>query len=498
MKSKMRAIGRNISGIIMTTVMITLVTCGGGGGGGADDSGDLPPDLQIYGSTPFQEWIPNNGTVDICNVELTRSQNFHFDLNNYSKDPVNLTGTPLVEISGPDADLFVVTTQPHTPVIDGDYNNEATITFTPLTLGEKTATVTIQSDDPDTSVFTFTIKGHGSSFKTVDSVGSVGRESSIALNGNNVYLSYYDDTNYDLKFGKSIDSGVSWNKSVISTDCDRDKTAIRVNGSDVYICYKYSTLKFAKSTDGGATWPAANKKTIDSTGITGVSLSMANNGSSLYVSYVTNGADFDELRFAKSTDGGTTWASSDMKLITVSYLLFHTSISVSGNNVAITYLDHETGYLKCALSADNGNTWSLATVDNSVGIYLTEMSVAVNGNNVFISYYNDTDKCLRFAKSTDFGTSWSAKTIKAGVSFVPYAVIGANSNSIYVLYYQGGIHLAKSNDSGATWELSLIHLVSAYDLSITVTADEHLGVSYFCNTPADLISGLSLDGGATW
>ena len=97
--------------------------------------------------------------------------------------------------------------------------------------------------------------------KTVDSAGIVGRYTSIAVDGANVYVSYYD--------------------------------------------YSYGNLKFAVSTDGGATWGLGNVKTVDSAGDVGKYTSIAVDGSNVFISYYdnTNG----DLKFAKSIDNGDTW-----------------------------------------------------------------------------------------------------------------------------------------------------------------------------------------------
>jgi len=98
---------------------------------------------------------------------------------------------------------------------------------------------------------------------TIDSTNNVGSYTSIAVDGSNVYISYLDITNINLKFAKSEDGGASWLTSpaidpvVDETNNVGEYTSIAVDGSNVYISYRDFTngnLKFAKSTDGGATW----------------------------------------------------------------------------------------------------------------------------------------------------------------------------------------------------------------------------------------------------
>jgi hypothetical protein len=43
-----------------------------------------------------------------------------------------------------------------------------------------------------------------------DAGANVGQDNSIAVYGTNIYISYFDLTNYDLKFAKSIDGGETW------------------------------------------------------------------------------------------------------------------------------------------------------------------------------------------------------------------------------------------------------------------------------------------------
>ena len=58
---------------------------------------------------------------------------------------------------------------------------------------------------------------HG--IQTIDSAGDVGRYTSLAVEGSNIYISYCYDTDPDdaLKFAKSTDSGVTWKASNIKT-----------------------------------------------------------------------------------------------------------------------------------------------------------------------------------------------------------------------------------------------------------------------------------------
>lgn len=92
-------------------------------------------------------------TVGVTTVVRT------FEIENLGSTVLNLTGTPVIAISGPHASMFTVTTPPAVTGISGGSIEPFEITFNPTSPGAKNATVTILSNDPDESPYTFNISG---------------------------------------------------------------------------------------------------------------------------------------------------------------------------------------------------------------------------------------------------------------------------------------------------------------------------------------------------
>lgn len=89
------------------------------------------------------------------------SQMYTFTINNTGTVTLNLSGGPLyVTLSGTGSGSFSVTTQPSGTIVASG-SSTFQITFDPSTTGQKTATVSISSDDADESPFTFDITGLG-------------------------------------------------------------------------------------------------------------------------------------------------------------------------------------------------------------------------------------------------------------------------------------------------------------------------------------------------
>jgi hypothetical protein len=86
-----------------------------------------------------------------------------FTIQNSGSAPLQLTGTPTVAITGPQAGDFLVTSPPTSPVPPGG-STSFTVRFAPLATGLRFATVAVANDDinPDKNPYEFAVRGAGS------------------------------------------------------------------------------------------------------------------------------------------------------------------------------------------------------------------------------------------------------------------------------------------------------------------------------------------------
>jgi len=129
--------------------------------------GYLPivPEIDVRGAgisiadgdtTPSTSDDTDFGSADINGAIVVKT----LTIFNTGSAELNLTGAPLVSISGVHAGDFTVTSQPSSPVTTGG-STTFQITFNPSAVGLRTATVTIASDDNDEATYEFSIQGTG-------------------------------------------------------------------------------------------------------------------------------------------------------------------------------------------------------------------------------------------------------------------------------------------------------------------------------------------------
>ncbi|MBF0530682.1 MAG: hypothetical protein HQK55_15735 [Deltaproteobacteria bacterium] len=76
-----------------------------------------------------------------------RSKDIVFTIENKGNDILNLTGSPQVQITGPQASEFIIIQQPPSHTIAAGSSTAFTICYVPSGKHSSTATATIMSDD---------------------------------------------------------------------------------------------------------------------------------------------------------------------------------------------------------------------------------------------------------------------------------------------------------------------------------------------------------------
>jgi hypothetical protein len=109
--------------------------------------------------------IASGGSHNFGDVSVDVDSQAVFTITNNGSAALELTGTPLVSITGSDALMFAVV-QPEASIIDAGGNTTFSITFTPTSLGAKSASISIENNDSDEGVYTINVSGNGTPSNT--------------------------------------------------------------------------------------------------------------------------------------------------------------------------------------------------------------------------------------------------------------------------------------------------------------------------------------------
>ncbi|MGD9346388.1 MAG: sialidase family protein [Candidatus Aminicenantes bacterium] len=335
------------------------------------------------------------------------------------------------------------------------------------------------------------------------------RSPQISVSGSNIYVVWHDLRNgtFDIYFNRSTDEGATWQLSDTRLDVGDAPGAnhsmnpqISSSEDNVYVVWEddrntsyRSDIYFNYSTNGGTTWQTSDIR-LDFGDLPGANNSwspqISSNGDNVYVVWgdLRNGSS--DIYFVCSTDGGATWLPSEIRLdigdSAGAHGSFDPQISINGDDVYVVWEDarNEVGGFGQDIyfnySTDGGTTWQatdirLDTGDAPGANESRHPQIGCSGSNVYV-VWNDMRNApstytmdVYFNYSTDGGANWQAADTRLDVGDIPGASysnspkISCSGNSVYTVWYDGrngnaDIYFNNSQDGGVTWRASAIRL----------------------------------------
>ena len=119
------------------------------------------PAAEIAVEQPIGADISNNGSQNFGSVDIGSTNSLTFTIRNSGGIGMNLTGTPLVAITGTNASDFTVTTQPPSATVAAAGSTTFTVQFAPSALGARNAQLAIANDDNNENPFVINLSGTG-------------------------------------------------------------------------------------------------------------------------------------------------------------------------------------------------------------------------------------------------------------------------------------------------------------------------------------------------
>jgi len=334
----------------------------------------------------------------------------------------------------------------------------------------------------------------GHTLTTLDSTGHVGRYTSVTVGADDLGLiSYYDDTNLDLKVAHCSD--VNCTSATLTTLDSAGTTGLYTSvavGADGLGLISYfdgtnGDLKAAHCSDVNCT--SATLTALDSTGNVGdyTSVTVGADGLGL-ISYHdwTN----HDLKVAHCSNVNCTSATLTT-LDSTEAVGACTSVTVGADGLGlISYYDATNGDLKVAHCSDvNCTSATLSTLD-STGDVGTETSVTVGADGLgLISYHDGSNFDLKVAHCSNVNcTSATITTLDSSghVGFYTSVTVGADGLGL-ISYHDASnpaLKVAHCSDVNCT-SATITTLDSAgyvgYYTSVTVGADG-LGLISYCDS----------------
>ncbi len=456
-----------------------------------DDSDENPYTFTVTGTGTAPEINVKQGTTDIPSgsgiygfgsVSVgSSSAAISFTVENLGTADLNLTESPKVSIN---ASEFSVGTQPSSPIAAGG-SKSFTVTFSPTSVGAKTAMVSIANDDSDENPYTFTVTGNGNKKYTTE-----------------IQKLLASDAGADDLFGNCV--GTSGDYTIVGAPMEDAR------GSDAgaaYIFYRTGTNSWDSGTKIVASDAAAGDNFGVSVAISGdYAIVGADEKDTLYDSFVGAAYIFYRTR-TNSWDSGTKIVASDA----ADWDFFGASVSISGSYAIVGAFGDDDGgsnsgsaYIFRRIDTNSwGSGYKIVASDPDATDYFGT-TVSISGSYAIVgAYYEDTwgsDAGAAYIFNRKGLDSWDLLGYKIvapdaeasdyfGVSVAiwgNYAIIGAfredtlsgNAGAAYVFGRTG----TNSWDSGTKITASDAEADDEFGRSVAISSDYAIVGAYWEDT----------------
>jgi hypothetical protein len=247
----------------------------------------------------------------------------------------------------------------------------------------------------------------GNTLTTVDSTGLVGQFASIAIGGDGLpVVSYWDETNNDLKVAKCGNAACSSGNTLTAVDTTGSvgqytSIAISTDGFPVISYWDQTTDDLNVAKCGNASCSASNTLTsVDTAGTIGqhTSITLGVDGFPV-VSYWNSGSS--DLKVAKCGNALCSAGNTITSVDTASAVGQYTSITIAEDGLpVISYWDTTGNDLKIARCGNNacsaGNTLTAVDTTGAVGAY-TSITIGPTGYPI-VAYEDSTNGDLKIVR----------------------------------------------------------------------------------------------------
>jgi hypothetical protein len=289
----------------------------------------------------------------------------------------------------------------------------------------------------------------------------------LTSNGAYIHVVWEDerDGNREIYYKRTSDEGASWEVDTRLTNYINNSLnpSITVSGSFVHVVWEEQhdgnpEIYYKRSSDSGLNWDTETRLTNNPANSFNPSIMIS--GINIHLVWIDTRIGNNEIYYKSSNDNGASWGA-DIRLTNNSASSYDPSVSVSGSNVHVVWIDGRSGNeeLYYKQSTDGGLNWGTDLRINNITNNSLYPCVTTAGLGVHVIWqdFRDGNAEIYYKRSTNSGTSWEAdKRLTHNTNASYWPSITVSGSNVHVVWYDerdgnGEIYYKQSADGGVSW-----------------------------------------------